>query len=179
MVLDYTSASNSHGQLYANDGKGKFTNVTAGSGLDVPMYGNGVACGDYDNDGRVDLFITTLGLNRLFQTKETASLQKRRLLQAWVDRTMPGVPGWWFDCDIDGDLDLFAATTSTGVANRTSPWDGLSKVVSELWSPTEFTGAFRFCTETTATTTFTDISRDAGIQVVNRTPVHHSQSPSV
>ncbi|NJN54306.1 MAG: VCBS repeat-containing protein [Anaerolineae bacterium] len=54
-------------QLYANDGTGKFTNVTVGSGLDVEMYGNGVACGDFDNDGDVDVFISCVGANHLFR----------------------------------------------------------------------------------------------------------------
>src|SRR5713101_6894988 len=44
--------------LYHNDGKGHFTDVTAGSGLDVSFYGMGVAIGDYDNDGWPDGFIT-------------------------------------------------------------------------------------------------------------------------
>ena len=38
--------------LYRNNRNGTFTDVTAGSGLDVEMYGMGVAAGDYDNDGR-------------------------------------------------------------------------------------------------------------------------------
>src|SRR4030095_9313211 len=39
--------------LYRNEGAGKFTDVTAGSGLDITSYGMGVACGDFDNDGLV------------------------------------------------------------------------------------------------------------------------------
>ena len=39
-------------RLYENDGNGYFADITSGSGLDVPdIYGNGVACGDFDNDG--------------------------------------------------------------------------------------------------------------------------------
>ena len=52
--------------LYRNDGKGHFTDVTAGSGLDVSFYGMGVAIGDYDNDGKPDVFVTAVGGNHLF-----------------------------------------------------------------------------------------------------------------
>src|ERR1700749_1520724 len=44
--------------LYHNNHDGTFTDITAGSGLDVEMYGMGVAVADYDNDGREDIYIT-------------------------------------------------------------------------------------------------------------------------
>ena len=53
--------------LYRNDGDGRFQNVTEGSGLDVSFYGMGVAVGDYDNDGHVDLFLSAVGANVLFR----------------------------------------------------------------------------------------------------------------
>ncbi|HUR47212.1 MAG TPA: VCBS repeat-containing protein, partial [Candidatus Saccharimonadales bacterium] len=55
--------------LYRNDGRGHFEDVTAGSGLDVPLYGMGVAVGDFDNDGKEDLFITGVGGSRLFHNQ--------------------------------------------------------------------------------------------------------------
>ena len=51
--------------LYRNNKNGTFTNVTAGSGLDISMYGMGVAVADYDNDGLDDVFITALEGDRL------------------------------------------------------------------------------------------------------------------
>src|SRR3954470_17881573 len=59
----------SHALLYRNNGNGTFSDVTAGSGLDVALYGMGGAAADYDNDGRVDLFITAVGGNRLFHNE--------------------------------------------------------------------------------------------------------------
>src|SRR5438445_1297130 len=52
--------------LYHNDGQGRFSDVTAGSGLDVSFDGLGLAIGDYDNDGLDDVFITAVGGNHLF-----------------------------------------------------------------------------------------------------------------
>src|SRR4029077_16197259 len=53
--------------LYHNNHDGTFTDVTRKAGLAVEMYGMGVAIGDYNNDGFDDIFITTLGQNRLFR----------------------------------------------------------------------------------------------------------------
>src|SRR5713226_4857050 len=55
--------------LYRNNHNGAFTNITAGSGLDVEMYAIGVAIGDYDNDGRDDVYITALDGDRLFHNE--------------------------------------------------------------------------------------------------------------
>ena len=54
-------------RLYHNNGNGTFTDVTARAGLDVEMYGMGVAVGDYNNDGFPDILITCVGQNRLFR----------------------------------------------------------------------------------------------------------------
>ena len=56
--------------LYANDGSGRFTDITAQAGLDTGCYGMGVAAADIDNDGWQDLFITCVGGNRLFRNDE-------------------------------------------------------------------------------------------------------------
>ena len=62
--------------LYHNDGHGHFTDVTAGSGLDVSFYGMGVAIGDYDNDGLDDVFITAVGGNHLFHNEGGGKFQE-------------------------------------------------------------------------------------------------------
>ena len=55
--------------LYRNNHNGTFTNITAGSGLDVEMYSLGAAVGDFDNDGRDDVYITALEGDRLFHNE--------------------------------------------------------------------------------------------------------------
>src|SRR5215813_11379116 len=52
--------------LYHNNHDGTFTDVTKAAGLAVEMYGMGAAAADYDNDGKVDLYVTALGSNHLF-----------------------------------------------------------------------------------------------------------------
>ena len=94
--------------LYRNDGQGTFEDVTSGSGLDISCYGMGVAVGDYDNDGRDDLFLSALGTNRLFHNEGDG-----KFLEVTQDTGIGGDPAeWstscgWFDFDRDGDLDLF------------------------------------------------------------------------
>ena len=53
-------------RLYRNNRNGTFTDVTRAAGLDVELYGMGVAVGDYDNDGFPDILVTCVGQNRLF-----------------------------------------------------------------------------------------------------------------
>src|SRR3954466_7542158 len=55
--------------LYRNNRNGTFTDVTRGSGLDVETYGLGVAVADYDNDGREDVYVTSLDGDRLFHNE--------------------------------------------------------------------------------------------------------------
>jgi hypothetical protein len=94
-------------QLYRNNRNGRFTDVTSRAGLDVELYGMGVAVGDYDNDGFPDIYVTCVGQNRLFHNTgkgtfidvtNTSGLGKG---QAFSSSAL------WFDYDRDGLLDLF------------------------------------------------------------------------
>lgn len=93
--------------LYRNRGDGTFEDVTAGSGLEVPYLGMGVAVGDVDNDGYVDLYVTAVGGDRLFLNHGDASFEDATV--AWG----LGNPGFgsgaaFLDFDRDGWLDLYA-----------------------------------------------------------------------
>src|SRR5262249_34688798 len=54
-------------KLYRNLGDMKFLDVTEAVGLNVALYGMGVAVGDYDNDGHPDVFVSCVGKHRLFR----------------------------------------------------------------------------------------------------------------
>ncbi len=92
-------------KLYRNHGNGTFSDVTAKAGLNVEMYGMGVAVGDYDNDGWDDLYVTGLGEARLFHNDHGRFSDVTK--QAGVNNTGFGASAAWLDYDKDGQLDLF------------------------------------------------------------------------
>jgi hypothetical protein len=99
--------SPAHGHLFHNEGDGTFADVTASAGLAVRGLGMGAAWGDYDGDGRLDLFVTRYGTSLLFHnegkgrfTDVSAATGIDRHEGFWT-----GVS--WADYDQDGDLDLY------------------------------------------------------------------------
>lgn len=100
------------GALYHNNRNGTFSDVTRGSGLDIEMLGMGAAVGDYDNDGRPDLFITSYGRNYLFRNLSTraSGAQPRfreEAVTAGVKDSDWNTSAAFLDYDKDGRLDLF------------------------------------------------------------------------
>jgi hypothetical protein len=84
----------------------RFTDVTAGSGLDGVAYGMGVAIGDYDNDGDQDLYVTALGPNTLYRNNGNGTFTDvTAAAGAGDDRWSTAAT--FVDYDRDGDLDLF------------------------------------------------------------------------
>jgi hypothetical protein len=97
--------------LYRNNRNGTFTDITRGSGLDVEMYGLGVAVADYDNDGREDVYITALEGDRLFRNVSEGGNGKFQdvTAAAGIRNASFGTSAAWLDYDRDGRVDLFVA----------------------------------------------------------------------
>jgi len=94
-------------RLLANDGAGHFTDVTAERGAAGEGYGMGVACGDVDDDGDTDLYVTRVGPNALFRNESGRFRDATASSGTGDDRW--GTSAAFFDLDRDGKLDLFVA----------------------------------------------------------------------
>jgi len=98
-------------RLYRNDGPDadgvpRFTDVTAATGLLATGYGMGVAAGDYDGDGRVDLYVTNFGPNQLWRNLGGGRFEDATDAAGAGDSDW-GVSAAWVDYDRDGHLDLY------------------------------------------------------------------------
>jgi len=94
--------------LYRNNRDGTFRDITARSGLDVELFGIGVAAGDFNNDGRDDLYLTALEGDRLF-ANEGSGRFRDVTKAAGISNANFGISAAWLDFDRDGLLDLFVA----------------------------------------------------------------------
>ena len=149
-------------QLLRNLGDGTFENVTDGSGADDRGYGMGVAAGDYDNDGDVDLYVTNVGPNVLLRNDGGG-----RFTDVTVSAGV-GDPGWgasaaFLDYDNDGDLDLFVCNyLNWSVATEIDCFNEMG--APDYCSPNNYTApAIDILYRNNGDGTFSDITEQAGL----------------
>jgi hypothetical protein len=94
-------------KLYKNNRNGTFSDVTRAAGLDIELYGMGVAVGDYNNDGFPDILITCVGQNHLFLNTGKGTFRDVTKSSGLGNRMAFSTSALWFDYDRDGRLDLF------------------------------------------------------------------------
>ena len=94
-------------RLYRNNRNGTFTDVTRAAGLDIEMYGMGVAVGDFNNDGFPDVFVTCVGESRLFRNTGKGTFVDVTRASGLGGRRAFSTSAMWIDIDRDGLLDLF------------------------------------------------------------------------
>jgi hypothetical protein len=124
--------------LYKNNGNGTFTNVIAGSGLDIEMYGIGIAVGDYDNDGKPDIYITALDGDHLFHNEGNFKF-KDVTAASGIKNAAFGTSAAWFDFDRDGKLDLFVANY-VDWTQKGDLWCSLDGVSKSYCTPESYKG---------------------------------------
>jgi hypothetical protein len=144
-----------------NDGRG-FVDVTAGSGLDVPIYGMGVAAADYDNDGHEDVLITAVGQSRLFH-----NAGKGRFVDVTTTAGLGGRIGFstsaaWIDFDRDGLVDLFICNYVRWTPENDifCSADGTRK---SYCTPEAYPGATSWLFRNKGNGTFEDVTATAGL----------------
>ena len=94
-------------KLYRNNRNGTFSDVTKQAGLDIEMYGMGVAVGDYNNDGFPDVLVSCVGQNRLFRNTGKGHFVDETTKSGLHGRQAFSTSALWIDYDRDGLLDLF------------------------------------------------------------------------
>jgi hypothetical protein len=160
-VLGGPDAGSRH-RLHRNDGTGRFADVTAGSGIDVPGYGMGVATGDYDGDGDTDVYLTNLGANVLLRNDGGG-----RFTDVTAAAGVAG-SGWstsaaFVDVDGDGWLDLFVTRYLDWTPARERQCFSLTGVV-DYCSPKNYDAPTTdLLFRNTGRGTFTDVSAAAGL----------------
>ncbi len=149
-------------KLYHNNHDGTFTDVTHKAGLDVELFGMGVAVGDYDNDGFDDLFVTAYGQNHLFHNNGngtfTDATQKAGLLGPKEFSTSAA----WVDYDKDGHLDLVVGNYVQWAPERDlyCTLDGKSK---SYCTPESYKGTSVRLWHNRGDGTFEDVTQKAGL----------------
>jgi hypothetical protein len=151
-------------RMFRQEPDGRFTDVTDASGLGDTGWGMGVAVGDVDNDGDLDVYVTNHGPNALFRNRGDGTFENV------TDEAGVGHPGWgssaaFFDHDADGWLDLYVANylqldppvPCTDAAGR-----------PEYCGPDSYYGARHVLYHNEGDGTFRDVSEESGVGLLGR-----------
>jgi hypothetical protein len=149
-------------RLYRNTGHGTFIDVTEKAGLQGEGYGMGVAVGDYDNDGRPDIYVTGFGHNLLCHNEGDGTF-KNVTEQAGVAGGGWSMGAAFFDYDGDGRLDLVVARYLDWDFSK-NIWCGTENARQRSYChPNAFQPATHLLYHNEGNGTFRDVSRSSGI----------------
>ena len=149
-------------QLYHNNHDGTFTNVTAHAGLDIELYGMGVAVGDYNNDGFPDILITCVGQNRLFRNTGKGTFVDVTTAAGLGKREGFSTSALWFDYDRDGLLDLFVCNYVKWSPGQ-DVFCSLDSKHKSYCTPEAYRGATCWLFHNRGNGTFEDVTASSGI----------------
>jgi enediyne biosynthesis protein E4 len=154
-------------RLYHNNHDGTFTDVTERAGLAGAGYGMGVAVGDYDNDGRPDIFVANVTGNQLFHNNGDGTFTDVTAKAGLAGAKMNGKKMWsvgagWFDYNNDGLLDLFVVNYCAWEVNK-DPYCSIKNGVRAYCHPNHYESLHSSLYRNNGDGTFTDVSQEMGI----------------
>ncbi len=149
-------------RLYRNLGDGTFKDITESAGVRGTGYGQGVAVGDCDNDGRPDLYVTSLGGNTLYRNQGDGVFSD-------VTANSGAAGGGWstsagfVDFDRDGKLDLFVARYLEWDFGKNKWCGGEGQALRAYCHPNEFAPTTHLLFRNLGGCKFEDVSTKTGI----------------
>ena len=155
-----SDTAKSKGALYRNVGKGRFEDITEKAGIEAGGLTMGVYWGDFNNDGKADLFVTQYGANRLFQNNGDGTFSDVSSRAGFADDRHWHLSAAVADVDHDGDLDIYVGNyvdPKQAVALEAGKSDGVD--FSKL------SGGSCHLYRNNGDGTFTDIAEEAKVKV--------------
>ena len=154
-------------RLFHNNGDGTFTDVTEKAGVAGAGYGMGVAVGDYDNDGRPDLFLASVTGNQLLHNNGDGTFTDVTAKAGVAGARFNGKKMWsvsagWFDYNNDGLLDLFVVNYCQWEVNK-DPYCPLKEGLRAYCHPNQYHPLHNTLYRNNGDGTFTDVSLETGI----------------
>jgi hypothetical protein len=154
-------------RLYRNNRDGTFADVTEAAGVGFNGYGQGIAVGDYDGDGRDDLYVSAFGAGALYRNDGDGTFTDT------TERAGVAGSGWGTSCafadlDADGDLDLYVAHyLADTVDDQGRPTVSCNALPGSLGycPPLAFASEPDALYRNNGDGTFSDVSREAGVTI--------------
>jgi len=162
-LVEETVAGRATHRLYRNNGDGRFSDVSEESGIGVSGFGMGACAADYDNDGRMDLYVTSFGANALYRNMGSGRFADVTE-SAGVGTSLWSASCAFADVDNDGDVDLYVTNYVDFDPVENHKFCGDQTRGGRVYChPNVYNGLSDVLYRNNGDGTFTDVSREAGI----------------